>query len=61
MPLTREQIQGRNMWMVWTGGNDRLWDELFRRSFGTIDLLKTNYDAAIDPAVYSFGSVAPTG
>lgn len=27
----------------------------------TIDLLKTNYDAAIDPALYSFGSVAPAG
>ena len=21
--LTREQILGRNMWIVWTGGNDR--------------------------------------
>jgi hypothetical protein len=19
------QVEGRNMWMVWTGGNDRLW------------------------------------
>jgi type IV pilus assembly protein PilA len=27
----------------------------------TLDLLKANYDAAIDPAVYSFGSVAPAG
>ena len=25
-PLTREEIQGRNTWMVWTGGNDRFWD-----------------------------------
>ena len=22
----REEIQGRNMWLVWTGGNDRFWD-----------------------------------
>ena len=21
-----EEIQGRNMWIVWTGGNDRFWD-----------------------------------
>lgn len=34
-------VRGRNNWNVWTGGNDRLWDELFRQSFGTIDLLKT--------------------
>lgn len=34
-------VKGRNNWNVWTGGNDRLWDELFRQSFGTIDLLKT--------------------
>ncbi len=27
----------------------------------TIDVLKANYDAAISPAVYSFGSVAPSG
>ena len=29
------------MWMVWTGGNDRLWDRLTRDSIGTFDLLKT--------------------
>src|SRR6478735_5243356 len=28
LPLTREQIQGRNMWLVWTGGNDRMWNVL---------------------------------
>ena len=33
LPLTKEQIQGRNMWIVWTGGNDRLWDVLSRREF----------------------------
>src|SRR5918994_724184 len=26
LPLSREEIQGRNMWIVWTGGNDRFWD-----------------------------------
>jgi hypothetical protein len=35
------QIEGRNMWMVWTGGNDRLWDRLTVDSLGTFDLLKT--------------------
>ena len=25
-PFTPTEIEGRNMWIVWTGGNDRLWD-----------------------------------
>src|SRR5687767_844076 len=41
IPLTREQIQGRNMWLVWTGGDDRLWDVLSVRSLGSLDFLKT--------------------
>jgi hypothetical protein len=40
-PLTQSEIEGRNMWMVWTGGNDRLWDRLTLDSIGTFDLLKT--------------------
>ena len=32
---------GRNNWIVWTAGNDRMWDVLNRKSFGEIDLLKT--------------------
>ena len=39
--FTREEIQGRNMWIVWTGGNDRMWDTLSATSFGTLDFLKT--------------------
>ena len=35
------EIQGRNMWLVWTGGNDRLWDRLTIDSLGSFDLLKT--------------------
>ena len=27
-PSRQPEIEGRNMWMVWTGGNDRLWDRL---------------------------------
>jgi hypothetical protein len=38
--LTREESAGRNMWMVWTGGNDRFWDEIIKYSFGAFDLLK---------------------
>lgn len=42
-PLTLDQteIQGRNMWLVWTGGDDRLWDVLNWKSYGLFDLLKT--------------------
>src|SRR4029078_6250146 len=36
-----DDIQGRNMWLVWTGGNDKLWDRLTVDSLGTFDLLKT--------------------
>jgi hypothetical protein len=41
LSLNTNQIRGRNMWMVWTGGDDRLWDVLNWKSFGTFDLLKT--------------------
>jgi len=41
LPLTREEVQGRNMWNVWTGGNDRFWDVISVRSVGTLDFLKT--------------------
>ena len=41
LPLTEEQIKGRNMWLVWTGGNDRNWDVLNRESLGSLDFLKT--------------------
>ena len=40
IPLAPDEVKGRNMWLVWTGGNDRLWDELANRSFGNFDLLK---------------------
>jgi hypothetical protein len=39
--LQAGEIKGRNMWLVWTGGNDRFWDVLTKNSFGTFDLLKT--------------------
>ena len=38
--LSEDEIKGRNMWLVWSGGNDRQWDELTRLTFGAHDLLK---------------------
>ncbi|HWS72184.1 MAG TPA: hypothetical protein VN605_08715, partial [Thermoanaerobaculia bacterium] len=34
-------VKGRNNWIVWSGGNDRLWDKLNPISFGTLDLVRT--------------------
>jgi hypothetical protein len=39
--FTQAEIEGRNTWLVWTGGNDRLWDRLTVDSLGSFDLLKT--------------------
>jgi hypothetical protein len=41
IPLTTDEIKGRNMWLVWTGGDDKLWDTLATTSLGTLDFLKT--------------------
>src|SRR3954462_121333 len=41
VPLTPAQVVGRNNWVVWTAGNDHLWDVLAEKSVGTFDLLKT--------------------
>ena len=41
IPLTADEIKGRNMWLVWTGGDDKMWDTLTATSVGTLDLLKT--------------------
>jgi hypothetical protein len=38
--LNPDEVKGRNMWILWTGGNDRLWDELTNLTFGNFDLLK---------------------
>lgn len=38
--LTPDEIKGRDMWLVWTGGDDRLWDRLTQLTFGGFDLLK---------------------
>ena len=41
LPLSREEIEGRNMWIVWTGGNDLFWDGISATSLGNLDFLKT--------------------
>ena len=39
--LTANEVKGRNTWNVWTGGNDRFWNEISKISHGTLDFLKT--------------------
>ncbi|MGH9665322.1 MAG: hypothetical protein ACRD9L_12945, partial [Bryobacteraceae bacterium] len=41
MALTPAEIKGRNSWIVWSAGNDVLWDKLTVASFGALDFLKT--------------------
>jgi hypothetical protein len=38
--LTPGEVEGRNMWIVWTGGDDTLWDTLTNLTYGEFDLLK---------------------
>jgi hypothetical protein len=40
MALSDAEVQGRDMWIVWTGGNDRFWDVMTAKTFGAFDLLK---------------------
>ncbi len=54
--LTPAQVVGRNNWVVWTAGNDHLWDVLTDKSVGSFDLLKTisSYPYQ-DPKLPQFG------
>ena len=47
LALSAAEIRGRNMWNVWSGGNDRFWDGMTASTFGGFDLLKI---IAYDPA-----------
>jgi hypothetical protein len=38
--LEKTEIQGRNTWLVWTAGDDHLWDTLIYKSAGALDFLK---------------------
>src|SRR5215471_67898 len=40
-PFSDDEVKGRNMWLVWTGGNDRFWDKMTVATVGAFDLLKT--------------------
>jgi hypothetical protein len=33
-------VRGRNNWIVWTGGNDRMWDLFTNKTVGNLDFLK---------------------
>ncbi|HEX4961965.1 MAG TPA: hypothetical protein VF173_14080 [Thermoanaerobaculia bacterium] len=57
VPLTPSQVVGRNNWIVWTGGNDHLWDVLSDKSVGAFDLLKTisSYSYPQDSKLPQFG------
>jgi hypothetical protein len=55
--LSPEEVQGRNTWLAWTAGDDRLWDVLGVTSAGAVDFLKVlsshpsqKYSRACDPA-----------
>src|SRR5262245_58459771 len=50
--------RGRNNWVVWTAGNDTLWDFLANNSFGAFDLLKT---VSSHPAIRYCANKAPYG
>ncbi|MCU1324429.1 MAG: hypothetical protein JWM43_4078 [Acidobacteriaceae bacterium] len=39
--LNSDEVKGRNMWLVWTGGDDKFWDLMTKSSVGTLDFLKT--------------------
>src|SRR3954462_6259969 len=41
VPMSPEEVKGRNTWIVWTGGNDQFWDKVSGYTFGAFDLLKT--------------------
>src|ERR1035438_4153887 len=51
--LGLDEMHGRNTWMVWSAGNDRLWDWLARESGGEFDLLKIagSYDPDKDASL----------
>lgn len=38
--LTADEVKGRNTWLVWSGGNDRFWNQMTDYTFGAFDLLK---------------------
>ncbi len=58
--LSAPEVQGRNTWIVWTGGNDRFWDSISVSSAGNLDFVKTvsNHPALKCPDWYRGGQCA---
>ncbi len=63
MTLTADEVRGRNTWIVWSAGNDVMWDTLGDNSVGALDFLKVlsshpsqKYGRACDPARLADGS-----
>ena len=46
--VRKAAVRGQNMWIAWSGGNDRFWDWAARNAIGSFDLLKiaSSYDPA---------------
>ncbi|MGE0814040.1 MAG: hypothetical protein AB7O28_17735 [Vicinamibacterales bacterium] len=60
--LTPDEVQGRNTWIVWSAGNDVMWDRLGDNSVGALDFLKVlsshpsqRYSRQCDPARLAAG------
>jgi hypothetical protein len=61
--LSPDEIKGRNTWIVWSGGNDVMWDALGENSVGALDFLKVlsshpsqKYSRSCDPSRLADGS-----
>ena len=39
--IRKSAVRGQDMWIVWTGGNDKFWDYASTHTAGAFDLLKT--------------------
>jgi len=60
--LSPEEVKGRNTWIVWSAGNDRMWETLGDNSTGALDFLKVlsshpsqKYSRACDPSKQAAG------
>ena len=62
VPLTPEEVKGRNTWLIWTGGDEAFWDWLANNSFGTFDMLKSisSYPCTPEQAQYTQATSSQT-
>lgn len=40
IPLSSDEIKGRNTWNLWCGGNEQFWDRMTHEGYGLFDLLR---------------------